>query len=322
MDQKISKPLSGGINNTVNLEYNETGFFVRKSFDKALPTSRNRFNAETSLLQLASVTCEDMVPQLLNIDHDNLVFDMEYIKPDNSFGGFGIIQDVTRAMDFWGHLNQNRGEAEARVKNLAVDSSPDIRSHLENVSQRISCFTTDKVSDPHLVSSAQMILHSINEKLEIMHQDINKSFKNQEHLYLCPREQFLISPGDFGFHNAIKSRDRFKFIDFEFGGWDDPAKTFCDFYLQPDILIDPKCIVLPKIMARDSDFLKRISVMADIIYLKWLVIILGLLDTTRYVRLKNLRGEAACNTLMNRRIIKASNYMNNRLSIVSAIKNL
>ena len=75
-------------------------------------------------------------------------------------------------------------------------------------------------------------------------------------------------------------------------------------------------------MARDSDFLKRISVMADIIYLKWLVIILGLLDTTRYVRLKNLRGEAACNTLMNRRIIKASNYMNNRLSIVSAIKNL
>ena len=39
MDQKISKPLSGGINNTVNLEYNETGFFVRKSFDKALPTS-------------------------------------------------------------------------------------------------------------------------------------------------------------------------------------------------------------------------------------------------------------------------------------------
>ena len=103
-------------------------------------------------------------------------------------------------------MNQNRGEAEARVKNLAVDSSPDIRSHLENVSQRISCFTTDKVSDPHLVSSAQMILHSIYEKLEIMHQDINKSFKNQEHLYLCPREQFLISPGDFGFHNAIKSR--------------------------------------------------------------------------------------------------------------------
>ena len=36
--------------------------------------------------------------------------------------------------------------------------------------------------------------------------------------------QCCILPGDFGFHNAIRTTKGVKFIDFEFAGWDDPAK--------------------------------------------------------------------------------------------------
>ena len=41
----------------------------------------------------------------------------------------------------------------------------------------------------------------------------------------------IISPSDFGFHNAIIGDDgKFNFLDFEYGGWDDPAKTVGDFF--------------------------------------------------------------------------------------------
>jgi hypothetical protein len=47
-------------------------------------------------------------------------------------------------------------------------------------------------------------------------------------------EQRTLSPSDFGFHNALRQRDgRMIFLDFEYFGWDDPAKMIADFLLHP-----------------------------------------------------------------------------------------
>ncbi|HYH68316.1 MAG TPA: hypothetical protein VD866_26725, partial [Urbifossiella sp.] len=45
-----------------------------------------------------------------------------------------------------------------------------------------------------------------------------------------------VSPSDFGFHNALREPcGRLRFIDFEYAGWDDPAKLVCDFFCQPAV---------------------------------------------------------------------------------------
>jgi hypothetical protein len=50
------------------------------------------------------------------------------------------------------------------------------------------------------------------------------------------REDRCISPSDFGFHNALlRSSGDICFIDFEYAGWDDPAKMIGDFFSQPEI---------------------------------------------------------------------------------------
>jgi len=44
----------------------------------------------------------------------------------------------------------------------------------------------------------------------------------------------VLSPSDFGFHNALReSTGRVIFLDFEYFGWDDPAKLVGDFMLHP-----------------------------------------------------------------------------------------
>jgi thiamine kinase-like enzyme len=48
------------------------------------------------------------------------------------------------------------------------------------------------------------------------------------------KNDMIVSPSDFGFHNIIQSNNKFYFLDFEYAGLDDPIKLICDFYCQPD----------------------------------------------------------------------------------------
>jgi hypothetical protein len=49
-----------------------------------------------------------------------------------------------------------------------------------------------------------------------------------------PARWRCISPSDFGFHNTLIRPDgELCFLDFEYAGWDDPAKAFADFFAHP-----------------------------------------------------------------------------------------
>ncbi len=51
-----------------------------------------------------------------------------------------------------------------------------------------------------------------------------------------PSAHRCLSPSDFGFHNALLTPDgTLRFLDFEYAGWDDPAKLVCDFFCQPRV---------------------------------------------------------------------------------------
>jgi hypothetical protein len=46
----------------------------------------------------------------------------------------------------------------------------------------------------------------------------------------------IVSPSDFGFHNAlIDATGQATFLDFEYAGRDDAAKLICDFFCQPEL---------------------------------------------------------------------------------------
>jgi hypothetical protein len=94
-----------------------------------------------------------------------------------------------------------------------------------------------------------------------------------------------ISPGDFGFHNAVCISNQIKFIDFEFAGWDDPVKTVLDFWMQPRIHIPNEWAM--KIIGlfekhQKTHLHRRLIVAIDIFELKWASIILSVLNPVRY----------------------------------------
>ncbi len=90
-----------------------------------------------------------------------------------------------------------------------------------------------------------------------------------------------LSPSDFGFHNALRQSDgTIRYLDFEYAGWDDPAKTLIDFINQPDRLLPDHLadLFLENTIPRlpDSYALReRMAILTPLYQLKWACICLN-----------------------------------------------
>ncbi len=96
-----------------------------------------------------------------------------------------------------------------------------------------------------------------------------------------PDRERWVSPSDFGFHNMLVRPDgRICFIDFEYGGWDDPAKTINDFFCQPAVPVDERYFDAFLNMASQSGqiteyFISRVLLLQPIFRVKWCCIMLN-----------------------------------------------
>jgi thiamine kinase-like enzyme len=97
---------------------------------------------------------------------------------------------------------------------------------------------------------------------------------------LKPHERTL-SPSDFGFHNALRRpTGQIVFVDFEYFGWDDPAKMISDFLLHPamDLSDVLKGRFLDNIFQGYQDYphlAGRVAMVYSLWALKWCLILLN-----------------------------------------------
>ncbi len=96
-----------------------------------------------------------------------------------------------------------------------------------------------------------------------------------------PERERVLSPSDFGFHNTLRSnRGELCFIDFEYFGWDDPAKLICDFLLHPAMGLSPArkrsfVEALLGIFGRGGSLPGRLGRLYPVCGLKWCLIMLN-----------------------------------------------
>src|SRR5262249_36341374 len=97
---------------------------------------------------------------------------------------------------------------------------------------------------------------------------------------LAPTDR-CVSPSDFGFHNTLATPGgRLVFIDFEYAGWDDPAKAANDFFCQPAVPVDASLYddFVARAMtysANAAQLAVRARLMRPIFQMKWCCIMLN-----------------------------------------------
>ena len=97
---------------------------------------------------------------------------------------------------------------------------------------------------------------------------------------LAPAERCL-SPSDFGFHNALRRpTSRLCFLDFEYAGWDDPAKMICDFFCQPAVPLPSEwrrrfieSVTTP--FPNKQKLFERVQLLLPLYHVKWCCIVLN-----------------------------------------------
>lgn len=97
-----------------------------------------------------------------------------------------------------------------------------------------------------------------------------------------PPAQRTLSPSDVGFHNTLVRADgTLAFVDFEYFGWDDPAKLVSDFFLQPQVPLPPERRepFLRRLFPGFGDeagFRERLALVYPLLALKWCLIMLNI----------------------------------------------
>jgi len=98
---------------------------------------------------------------------------------------------------------------------------------------------------------------------------------------LLPTAARTLSPSDFGFHNTIRRSDgSLVFIDFEYFGWDDPAKLVADFLWHPAMQLSPAERTrfvqgVTSIFAGEPGFSRRLELTFPLYGIRWALIILN-----------------------------------------------
>ena len=92
----------------------------------------------------------------------------------------------------------------------------------------------------------------------------------------------VISPSDFGLHNALQTKgNRMVFLDFDYFGWDDPVKLASDFYWHPAMNLseEHKSYWLKSMInlfkKKDILFEDRLKAALPLYAIRWVLIILN-----------------------------------------------
>ena len=112
--------------------------------------------------------------------------------------------------------------------------------------------------------------------------DVHRPFEETERMF---------SPSDLGFHNILagnQNKGELFFLDFEYSGWDDPAKLLADFFHHEgqNVAWEHKWYLLEQFAIhrkQDPGFLRRWETIIDLIGLEWVLIVLNVADSSETV---------------------------------------
>ena len=268
----------GGNNNIFHVECNEQ-LFALKWYPSQKEDSRDRMGTEFSALKFLATNGPSPCPRAYGFDLDADAALYEWIDGDAT--GKPGLTEIGAAVDFVKHLHKLSNHPEAISEfNLASEACLSLRELTQQLQTRVKRIglEVDKYPelDKFLCERLQPQLeHAIDAaKSDYMQAQISEAED-------IPQQHRILSPSDFGFHNAIrKSNGEIVFIDFEYFGWDDPVKLIADFLIHPAMALGGDQQICfwreaNKVFINDPLFKTRFLSQFPLYILRWCLILLN-----------------------------------------------
>jgi len=267
----------GGGNNRVFRIETAAGPVLLKEYFRHEADPRDRLGAEQAFSRFAWQHGVRVIPQPLACDHAAGIAIYEFLTGRKLAPGEITAAHVAEAAAFFAALNRHRHEPDAAALPVASEACFSLAEHLACVDRRLNRLgTIQPESDLHRQAAA-LVANQLVPTWQRVRAPVAASGLPLD--APLPAADRVISPSDFGFHNCIATDAGLRFIDFEYAGWDDPAKTVCDFFCQPAVPVPRKhfepFLEAAADAAGDPGLRDRVVLLLPVYELKWCCIMLN-----------------------------------------------
>ena len=255
---------------------------------------RNRLQVEFNCLQFLWKHGIRCIPEPIAKDDAQGYAIFEYIdgnqiKPEEVFQN-----DIDDAVQFLSRLEECKNREGSEDLPMASEACFSIETIIDVIKRRLAKFFSLQNESPQY-----------NDLDKFLRDDFLPTFEEIKRWSISSLSQLgissvselsygerTLSPSDFGFHNALRrNTGELVFLDFEYFGWDDPAKMVSDFLLHPGMKLPIiyKRHFLAEILKRFNRYEKlsmRIECLYPLCALNWCLILLNEFIPEKFKRRK------------------------------------
>lgn len=226
--------LAGGSNNRVFRAECEGGRAVLKCYFRSPADPRDRLGSEFAFCRYARGAGVGSVPAPLACDPTAGLGLFEFVEGVRPLEATESL--IAQAARFVCRLNRPEHRSAAAGLPLASEACFSIEEHLGVVSGR-----ANRLGDigPETAIDRDALQFVTRELMPawMAIREATRGAAGEDRRGRCRSiDSRIVSPSDFGFHNVLVGANGVAtFLDFEYAGWDDPAKLICDFFCQPAV---------------------------------------------------------------------------------------
>ena len=309
-------PLKGGANNRVFKIKSDGSALMLKLYFQHPEDPRDRLGAEYAFTWFAWKLGIHTVPQPIARDEHGRMALYEFIEGRSFEHGQVGETEVRAALVFLQKINNHNDSAPTGQLPEASDACFSISDHLGSVQRRIDLLKSLTPAGEHGEEAIEFVREYLLPEWDVQMERLRQAIAVEGFDPDQPvrRNERVLSPSDFGFHNAIREKDGgIRFIDFEYAGWDDPVKVVCDFFSQPEIPAPMEFLALFaegffEGLPRRDYHQRRLEMLLQLYRLKWCCIILNEYLPLAAERRSFSRNEECLGLHRKRQLEKAKEY--------------
>jgi hypothetical protein len=288
--------LPGGGNNRVfRVDVNGSRALLKAYFQHP-EDRRDRLGAEYSFCSFAWANGLRTLPRPLAQDIPNRLGLYEFIDGRKLLPQEVDEAAIRQAVSFFANVNRYKDLPAGQKLPVASEAYFTLDGHLQCIERRLGILREIERSTPINCEAAEFVVRQFVPGWQTVRAWIDERSRtlgiplDAE----IPQKDRCLSPSDFGFHNALlTSSGSLRFLDFEYAGWDDPAKMVCDFFCQVAVPLapayfEPMVDAVAAELTEPKLFRGRVALLMPVYRVKWCCIVLN-----EFVRVSSSRRRFA-----------------------------